>query len=141
MKAYLYILLFVIIICPDTRKPSKNTIQCLIKELGDEKVKSLFSSFRKYHRSNGKAKFNEFIENKKTDFKEVLEKCMNKKKRRVQDESAGEDQIALVDDMITAVKAKNGKEAVSKCKQLLKKDEFCKILVITMIERYDEKNN
>ena len=141
MKAYLYILLFVIIICPDTRRPSKNTIQCLIKELGDEKVKSLFSSFRKYHRSNGKAKFNEFIENKKTDFKEVLEKCMNKKKRRVQDESAGEDQIALVDDMITAVKARNGKEAVSKCKQLLKKDEFCKILVITMIERYDEKNN
>ena len=141
MKAYLYILLFVIIICPDTRRPSKNTIQCLIKELGDEKVKSLFSSFRKYHRSNGKAKFNEFIENKKTDFKEVLEKCMNKKRRRVQDESAGEDQIALVDDMITAVKARNGKEAVSKCKQLLKKDEFCKILVITMIERYDEKNN
>ena len=141
MKTYLYILLFVIIICPDTRRPSKNTIQCLIKELGDEKVKSLFSSFRKYHRSNGKAKFNEFIENKKTDFKEVLDKCMNKKKRRVQDESAGEDQIALVDDMITAVKARNGKEAVSKCKQLLKKDEFCKILVITMIERYDEKNN
>ena len=141
MKTYLYIILFAIIICPDTRRPSKNTIQCLIKELGDEKVKSLFSSFRKYHRSNGKAKFNEFIENKKTDFKEVLEKCMNKKKRRVQDESAEEDQIALVDDMITAVKAKNGKEAVSKCKQLLKKDEFCKILVITMIERYDEKNN
>ena len=141
MKTYLYILLFVIIICPDTRRPSKNTIQCLIKELGDEKVKSLFSSFRKYHRSNGKAKFNEFIYNKKTDFKEVLEKCMNKKKRRVQGESTEGDQIALVDEMITAVKAKNGKEAVSKCKQLLKKDEFCKILVITMLEKYHEKNN
>ena len=82
MKKYLFIFLFSIIICPDTRKPSKNTIQCLIKELGDEKVKSLFSSFRKYHRSNGKAKFNEFIYNKKTDFKEVLDKCMNKKKKK-----------------------------------------------------------
>ena len=38
MRSYIYILLFINIACADIRKPSKATKECLIKELGEEKV-------------------------------------------------------------------------------------------------------
>ena len=134
MKIYIYILLFISIICGDPRRPTKLTKQCLMKELGIEKVKSLILSFRKYHRTNGKAKFSEFIYEKKPEFKEVLDKCkLNKKRRRIEGEIQ---KSLLMNQMISDVKQRRGKDAFDKCMQLISNDDFCKTLVITMIQSY-----
>ena len=81
MKTYIYLLLFLCVICADHRKPSKKTKHCLVEKLGKEQVKSLLSSFRKYHRSHGKAKFPEFINDKRPDLNETLNECLKKSRR------------------------------------------------------------
>ena len=81
MKTYIYLLLFLCVICADNRKPSKKAKHCLVEKLGKEEVKSLLSSFRKYHRSHGKAKFPEFIDDKRPELKETLEECLKNNRR------------------------------------------------------------
>ena len=86
MKAYIYLILFLSVVCKDLRRPGRTTLKCFKKLLGEEQVKELFASFRKYHRSNGKANFTEFINDKKPELKETLEKCLLKglkEKRRL----------------------------------------------------------
>ena len=80
MKMLIYFILFIGIICPDPRKPSKLVKKCFIESIGEKETKALLSSFRKYHRSNGKAKFAKFITEKKPELKETLQKCSIKKK-------------------------------------------------------------
>ena len=65
MKAYIYLIILISIACKDIRRPTKATLKCLRQKLGKEQVKSLFASFRKYHRSNGKANFTVFINDRK----------------------------------------------------------------------------
>ena len=133
MKTFIYILLFISIICSDPRKPSKFTRNCLIEELGEEKVKNLFASFRKYHRSNGKAKFSEFIYDKKPELKETLEKCRNiKKKRRLDKEIKDmnkEEKEKMVKEMIKDIKEGKKIEALNKCKIFMNKEGLCERLI------------
>ena len=108
MKTLLYALLFAVVFCFDPRMPSKSTKQCLIKQLGEEQTKSLFSSFRKYHRSNGKAKFTEFINIKKPELKDTLEKCLDKKLRKLDTTSQHREKVKALKEIYAAIK--NGNE-------------------------------
>ena len=129
MKIFLYIFLFVTIFCSDPRRPSKSTKQCLIKQLGEEQAKSLFSSFRKYHRSNGKAKFTEFINNKKPELKETLEKCLSQKLRRLDKKTEYREKIKALKEIYANIRIGNEDEALNKCKEIMKDENLCEKIV------------
>ena len=134
MKLFIYILLFISAICFDPRKPSKFTKKCLLKELGEQKTKDLFSSFRKYHRSNGKANFSEFIDKKKPELKETLEKCSKNKGRRLEKEKENDDidkklKKEMMENMISNIRDGKKIEALNKCKKLMNKEGLCERLI------------
>ena len=54
MKTYIYLLLFLCVICADNRKPSKKAKHCLVEKLGKEEVKSLIIKFLKHTPHNKK---------------------------------------------------------------------------------------
>ena len=141
MRSYIYILLFISIACTDIRKPLKATKECLMKELGEEKAKALFSSFRKYHRSNGKAKFNEFINDKKPELKEILEKCLDKKLRKLENVRSKEisQKRQVLIQMRDDIKKGNIDDAINKCKTIMD-EELCEKLVKANIKRIQKKN-
>ena len=140
MKVYIYLILFLSIICKDIRKPIKATLKCFRQKFGKEKVKSLLASFRKYHRSNGKANFTVFINDRKPELKETLEKCLLKglkEKRRLNKEKKLEKKvISLLKSLIKDKKIKNEirkkinngnlKKAINICYNVIKVRSICK---------------
>ena len=135
MKTLLYALLFTVIFCYDPRMPSKSTKQCLIKQLGEEQTKSLFSSFRQYHRSNGKAKFTEFINIKKPELKDTLEKCLDKKLRKLDTTSQHREKVKALKEIYAAIKNGNENEALNKCKEMMKDELLCVKIVKSNAKR------
>ena len=152
MKTYIYLILFLSIICKDLRRPTKATVKCLKQKLGKEKVKSLIESFRKYHRNHGKANFTEFINDKKSELKETLEKCLLVNNRRLDDEKVMETTLkelksllkhnVLAKQIRTFVKNGNLKKAVQKCNTIIKEKLTCQRFVKKMakkIKQFEKK--
>ena len=153
MKAYIYLILFLSIVCKDLRRPTKATLKCLRQKLGKEQVKSLHASFRKYHRSNGKANFTEFINDKKPELKETLEKCLLKglkEKRRLNKEKKLEKKaLKLLKSFIKDKKVKNEikkeiengnlKNAIIKCNDVIKMKTICKGFVKKIAKKLAKK--
>ena len=142
MKNYIFIILILGTICSDHRRPSKYTKNCFINALGEEKTKALLSSFRKYHRTNGKAKFSDFIIAKRPELKETLEKCLEKKRTLNGEDNEGE-KIIVSDkfkEMKEALKKGNIKEALNKCKLLRLNERFCQRLIIKYNKEYLQQN-
>ena len=150
MKAYIFLMLFLSILCKDPRRPSKYTKQCLKEKLGKEEVKSLLSSFRKYHRSHGKANFTEFIYDRKPELKATLEKCLTQKNdRRLNKERILEKKLSLAlfknKELKKEIKQliKNGNEeaAFEKCKTAMNQEGFCKGFVKRYTKKLAKKKN
>ena len=59
-----------------------------------------FSSFRKYHRSNGKATLLDYILDKRQDLKEVAKECLLKIRRRRLDKTADVIDEAFKNEMV-----------------------------------------
>ena len=47
MKAYIYLIILISIVCKYIHRPKKTTLKYLKQKLGKEQVKSLYGSFRK----------------------------------------------------------------------------------------------
>ena len=149
MKTYIYLILFLSILCKDPRRPNKATIKCLRQKLGKEPVKSLLESFRKYHRSHGKANFTEFINVKKSILKATLEKCLLENKRRLDDEKILDTTLkelksllkhkVLIKQIKTDVKNGNLKKAIQKCNTLIKEKLICQVFVKKMAKKMEKK--
>ena len=149
MKTYIYLILFLSILCKDLRRPTRATIKCLRQKLGKEPVKSLLESFRKYHRSHGKANFTEFINVKKSILKATLEKCLLENKRRLDDEKILDTTLkelksllkhkVLIKQIKTDVKNGNLKKAIQKCNTLIKEKLICQVFVKKMAKKMEKK--
>ena len=151
MKAYIFLILFLSISCKDPRRPSKYTKQCLKEKLGKEEVKSLLSSFRKYHRSHGKANFTEFIYDRKPELKATLEKCLTQKNdRRLNKERILEKKLytlalfknkELKKEIKQLIKNGNEEAAFEKCKTAMNQEGFCKGFVKRYTKKLAKKKN
>ena len=153
MKAYIYLIILISIACKDIRRPTKATLKCLRQKLGKEQVKSLFASFRKYHRSNGKANFTVFINDRKPELKNTLEKCLAKEikeRRRLQKEKKSEKKVInLLKSLINDRKLKNEirkeitegnlKKAINICNNAIKIKSICKRFVKKMAKKLTKK--
>ena len=141
MRTYIYLILLLGIICSDKRKPSKVVKKCFIDSLGEEKAKLLFASFRKFHRHDGKMKFAEYINTQTPEHKELLEQCLAEKKRRLKLKRKKEDRklSANMKQMEKALEKGDIKEALKKCKQMVKKKGFCKRFIKTYKKNYGIK--
>ena len=78
MKIFIYLFLFLSIICTDIPKPSKYIRNCFEKSLGEKGFKILYNSFKKYYRAHGEATFPEFIKAKRPELNPMLNKFKKK---------------------------------------------------------------
>ena len=83
MKIFIYLFLFLSIICTDIPKPSKYIRNCFEKSLGKKGFKILYNSFKEYHSSNGVGNFTDFIKAEKPELNPILGKCMKKDGRKL----------------------------------------------------------
>ena len=83
MKIFIYLFLFLSIICTDIPKPSKYIRNCFEKRLGKEGFKILYNSFKEYHSSNGVGNFTDFIKAERPELNPMLGKCMKKDGRKL----------------------------------------------------------
>ena len=153
MKAYIYLILFLSIVCKDLRRPGRTTLKCFKKLLGEEQVKELFASFRKYHRSNGKANFSEFINDRKPELKETLEKCSLKEIKEIRklkkERKLEKKVINLLKSFIKDKKIKNAikkeitkgnlKKANKICNDAIKVKSICKGIVKKLAKKLAQK--
>ena len=72
MRIFLYLFLFLSIICSDIRKPSKYIRNSFKKSLGKKGFRTLYNSFKKYYRAHGEATFPEFIKAKRPELNPML---------------------------------------------------------------------
>ena len=83
MKIFIYLFLFLSIICADIRKPSKYIRNCFKKSLGKKGFEILYNSFKEYHSSNGVGNFTDFIKAERPELNPMLGKCMKKDGRKL----------------------------------------------------------
>ena len=142
MKIFIYLFLFLSIICTDIPKPSKYIRNCFEKRLGKKGFKILYNSFKEYHSSNGVGNFTEFIKAEKPELNPMLGKCMKKdgrklSKKRFLEESKTKN---LKQDMIKEVKNGNEETAKTICVNALNKKKFCEKFVEKLVKKYKKTN-
>ena len=142
MKIFIYLFLFLSIICTDIPKHSKYIRNCFEKSLGKKGFKILYNSFKEYHSSNGVGNFTEFIKAEKPELNPMLGKCMKKdgrklSKKRFLEESKTKN---LKQDMIKEVKNGNEETAKTICVNALNKKKFCEKFVEKLVKKYKKIN-
>ena len=142
MKIFIYLFLFLSIICTDIPKPSKYIRNCFEKSLGKKGFKILYNSFKEYHSSNGVGIFTDFIKAEKPELNPILGKCMKKdgrklSKKRFLEESKTKN---LKQDMIKEVKNGNEETAKTICVNALNKKKFCEKFVEKLVKKYKKTN-
>ena len=142
MKIFIYLFLFLSIICTDIPKPSKYIRNCFEKRLGKEGFKILYNSFKEYHSSNGVGNFTDFIKAERPELNPMLGKCMKKdgrklSKKRFLEESKTKN---LKQDMIKEVKNGNEETAKTICVNALNKKKFCEKFVEKLVKKYKKTN-
>ena len=165
MKTFLLLMvLFIGVFCGDYRRPSPAAKKCMEKMMGKLNVKKLIESLRKYHRTNGKATILDYILEKRPELKNVAEECLLKTKRRRRLDrysntlNAFNEQLdeifnnelmefymrALLRDKkaknaILSELDKNESEGIEACKQLLAKEEICKMIINKLKKKIKER--
>ena len=141
MKIFIYLFLFLSIICTDIPKPSKYIRNCFEKRLGKEGFKILYNSFKEYHSSNGVANFTDFIKAERPELNPMLGKCMKKgrklSKKRFLEELKTKN---VKQDMIKEVKNGNEETAKTICVNALNKKKFCEKFVEKLVKKYKKTN-
>ena len=136
MRIFLYLILFLSIICTDIPKPSKYIRNSFKKSLGKKGFRILYNSFKKYHRSHEEATFPEFIKAKRPELNPMLNKFKKKgrklSKKRFLEESKTKN---LKQDMIKEVKNGNEENAKTICVNAVNKKKMCG----KFIEKISEK--
>ena len=142
MKIFIYLFLFLSIICTDIPKPSKYIRNCFEKRLGKEEFKILYNSFKEYHSSNGVGNFTEFIKAEKPELNPMLGKCMKKDGRKLSKKRFLEELETknLKQDMIKEVKNGNEETAKTICVNALNKKKFCEKFVEKLVKKYQKTN-
>ena len=141
MKIFIYLFLFLSIICTDIPKPSKYIRNCFKKSLGKKGFKILYNSFKEYHSSNGVGNFTDFIKAERPELNPMLGKCMKKgrklSKKRFLEELKTKN---VKQDMIKEVKNGNEETAKTICVNALNKKKFCEKFVEKLVKKYKKTN-
>ena len=154
MKAvYFLIILFIGAFCRDYRWPTGTQIKCFKKYIGEGGVKKLLESFRKYHRSHGKATLLDYILDKRGDLKSISDECLLKisRRRRRLDKEENMDFVEriikyyldaiLKDEKMKAqfseALKKNKETAIEVCKKSMQNSELC-AQIIEMMDKYSK---
>ncbi len=142
MKIFIYLFLFLSIICTDIPKPSKYIRNCFEKSLGEKGFKILYNSFKEYHSSNGVANFTDFIKAERPELNPMLDKCMKKDGRKLSKKRFLEELKTknLKQDMIKEVKNGNEETAKTICVNALNKNKFCEKFVEKLVKKYKKTN-
>ncbi len=138
MKIFIYLFLFLSIICTDIPKPSKYIRNCFKKSLGKKGFKILYNSFKEYHSSNGVGNFTDFIKAERPELNPMLDKCMKKDGRKLSKKRFLEELKTknLKQDMIKEVKNGNEETAKTICVNALNKNKFCEKFVEKLVKKY-----
>ena len=151
---FLFCLIF-IVVCEDYRKPNKEMRKCLKETIGKENLKSLLLSLRKYHATNSKATLLDLINDRKPEYKDIIEKCLVKNQRR-RLEKIGSDIVnpeeyfyvrAILKDKKVRRKIykhlkKEGKEtAIEICLKFINNNNSCKYIVNLFSQKLGQKKN
>ena len=140
MKIFLYLILFLSIICSDIRKPSKYIRNSFKKSLGKKGFRILYNSFKKYHRSHEEATFPEFIKAKRPELNPMLNKF--KKKGRKLSKKLFIEKLKeknVKEDIINEVKNGNEENAKTICVNAVNKKKMCGKFIEKLVKKY--KNN
>ena len=142
MKIFIYLFLFLSIICTDIPKHSKYIKNCLKKSLGEKGFKILYNSFKEYHSSNGVGNFTDFIKAEKPELNPILGKCMKKDGRKLSKKRFLEELKTknVKQDMIKEVKNGNEETAKTICVNALNKKKFCEKFVEKLVKKYKKTN-
>ena len=142
MKIFIYLFLFLSIICTDIPKPSKYIRNCFEKSLGKKGFKILYNSFKEYHSSNGVANFTDFIKAERPELNPMLGKCMKKDGRKLSKKRFLEELKTknVKQDMIKEVKNGNEETAKTICVNALNKKKFCEKFVEKLVKKYKKTN-
>ena len=142
MKIFIYLFLFLSIICADIRKPSKYIRNCFKKSLGKKGFKILYNSFKEYHSSNGVGNFTDFIKAERPELNPILGKCMKKDGRKLSKKRFLEELKTknVKQDMIKEVKNGNEETAKTICVNALNKKKFCEKFVEKLVKKYKKTN-
>ena len=142
MKIFIYLFLFLSIICTDIPKPSKYIRNCFKKRLGKKGFKILYNSFKEYHSSNGVANFTDFIKAERPELNPMLDKCMKKDGRKLSKKRFLEELKTknVKQDMIKEVKNGNEETAKTICVNALNKKKFCEKFVEKLVKKYKKTN-